>query len=80
NYHRTSGHPSRPAPAWALGIENAPARHAPARDTPTLADTFGRALPPVGCTASHGTLYLEIVVNALSTWRFLPVRYRYGIY
>lgn len=80
NDDRTSGLPRRRAAAWAVGIAFAAAGHARAGETATLADSFGRALPPVGGTAAHGTLYLELVVNALSTGRIVPVRYRDGIY
>lgn len=80
NDDRTSGLPRRRAAAWAVGIAFAAAGHARAGETATLADSFGRALPPVGGAAAHGTLYLELVVNALSTGRIVPVRYRDGIY
>lgn len=78
NDDRTSGLPRRRAAAWAVGIAFAAAGHARAGETATLADSFGRALPPVGGAAAHGTLYLELVVNALSTGRIVPVRYSYN--
>lgn len=51
-----------------------------ANEPMTLAESFGRALPPAGGAATRGTLYLELVVNELSTGRIVPIRYRDGVY
>ncbi|MBN3787162.1 fimbria/pilus outer membrane usher protein [Burkholderia sp. Ac-20353] len=51
-----------------------------ADDTLQLADNFGRTPPPPGPAARSGTLYLELVVNALPTGQIVPVRYQDGTY
>ncbi|MGS0893975.1 fimbria/pilus outer membrane usher protein [Burkholderia stagnalis] len=53
---------------------------AQADDALQLADNFGRALPPSGSALRGGTLYLELVVNALPTGQVVPVRYQDGAY
>ncbi|AOK30023.1 fimbrial assembly protein [Burkholderia singularis] len=66
--------------AWAVGLAFAAATGARADEPVTLADNFSRALPPASGAAKQGTLYLELVVNELSTGRIVPVRYRDGMY
>ncbi|KVE34356.1 fimbria/pilus outer membrane usher protein [Burkholderia sp. BDU5] len=80
NEHGTRRLPRRRAAAWAVGIAFAAAGDARAGEPMTLADSFGRAPPPAGGAATHGTLYLELVVNELSTGRIVPIRYREGVY
>nr|WP_321891729.1 fimbria/pilus outer membrane usher protein [Burkholderia cenocepacia] len=46
----------------------------------TLTDNFARALPLPHQSMRSGTLYLELVVNALPTGQVVPVRYQAGAY
>ncbi|OMG70981.1 fimbria/pilus outer membrane usher protein [Burkholderia ubonensis] len=67
--------------AWAIGAAFAAAGTAHANGAATLADIVGRALPPSSPAAARsGTLYLELVINALPTGRIVPVRYHDGAY
>ncbi|MXN74100.1 fimbria/pilus outer membrane usher protein [Burkholderia sp. 4701] len=64
-----------------MGAVFASAGTAHANGATTLADRVGRGLPPPSLAAARsGTLYLEMVVNALPTGRIVPVRYRDGAY
>ncbi|WP_423767353.1 fimbria/pilus outer membrane usher protein [Burkholderia aenigmatica] len=66
--------------AWAIGIAVSVTGAARADDAMKLADNFGRALPASDPALRSGTLYLELVVNALPTGQVVPVRYQDGAY
>ncbi|VVU50774.1 fimbria/pilus outer membrane usher protein [Burkholderia anthina] len=66
--------------AWAVGLVFAATGPAHAYDAMLLADNFGRALPMPSQAMRSGTLYLELVVNALPTGQVVPVRYQDGAY
>jgi len=66
--------------AWAVGLLFAVAGSAHADDAMLLADNFGRVLPMPSQSVRSGTLYLELVVNALPTGQVVQVRYQDGTY
>nr|WP_230950168.1 hypothetical protein [Burkholderia cepacia] len=72
--------PHRRGAAWMVGFAFTATGSAHAHDAMTRTDNFGRALPRPSQLMRGGTLYLELVVNALPTGQVVPVRYQDGAY